>query len=347
MKRELPVVRCNDIQYMLMYALPLQAIRAESCTTPWYMQNYIQYWGCLSERGLILAFKDAVSYLPPDLYQNDYFHLESIDLRTVSLKQDICSYLKTEIDKGTYVIIFLNENLLPNVFHDGKYFAHEYLVYGYNTENQKFKCIGLDKFRHMGFMEFDYEDINQAFLSYIQTEFRPMLITFRTGDFFFNQKKERYCLIPNFEKEIVLYKLKQFVSGHPIFQTNSSGSIRFYWGIGLWDGFRTYLEENRPSGLDYRHPFFFIDQALLIYQRLIYLLRNERIDGENVIAENYQRLSELLVVMKNRYLKLCGIPEDRIEFRELCDGIKKIISEIKGLEDNMIQFAVQNAEKCD
>lgn len=345
MKKELPIVRCNDIQYMLMYALPLQVIRAEACTTPWYMQNYMQYWGCLGNKGLILAFKDAVSYLPPDLYQNDYFHLESADLRTMALKRDICAYLKGRIDRNIYVILFLNENFLPNAFHDGEYFPHEYLVYGYDTINKTFKCIGLNRFSHMEFMEFNYEDIEKAFTSYLQTEFKPKLLTFRTGDFFFNKKTVDYFLVPNFEDEIVLHKLKCFISEYPFFQVHSNGSSRFYWGVGVWDGFKTYLEEDKTAELDYRHPFFFIDQAFLIYQRLVYLLEQKNLDGKETIEEKYKRISELLILMKNRYLKLCRIPRWKGETQELCNGIKNNIDELKRLEIDMIQFSIRIAEK--
>ena len=342
MKKELKVARCNDIQYMLMYALPLQMIRAEPSATDWYMQNYLQHWGCLSQKGLILAFRDAISYLPPDLYQNDYFHLECIDLQSLSLKQGITEYLKSRIDRNIYVILFVNENLLPGVLHEEGFFPHEYLVYGYDTLTETFKCVGMNQLGHMDYMEFTYQDIERSFESYIRTERKPKMFTFRTGDFFFVKKNRDFFFVPDYNREIVLHKLEQFISERPEFQAVPISNIRFFWGAGLLDGFRTYLEEERKDPLDYRHPFFFMDQAFLIHQRLTYLLEHEEADGLENLNQKYEEIVRLLTLMKNRYLKMWKLPEDRIEYSELCDSVKRMLTQIKELEIDMIEAVIRS-----
>lgn len=307
---QLPVKLPNNFTVTFFYALPLACLLADPHFYNWYNMNYIDFIGLQKDERYEMLYTDAISYIGRGRHTNNGIIIDEFDLASLSLKTDIIDLIKQNITDLYYMVVFLDEEKIPDSPFQNK---HEYLIYGFDDDRQVVNAVGMNKARRFDLLEFDYATMKKAFDSYVQKggeSIRRICVSSEyaglgheiDSDILYYFERE-YC------EEYFIYKIRTYlsgkVSGCNIKVVNNEKIQDIFAGIDTGKAFIDYVNRVRDNKVrrDFNMPFYFTCHKQGIYDRLIYAYQKTEKSIYQRTAEQYKKVVEDSILIKNLHIK--------------------------------------------
>ncbi|WOO36403.1 amino acid adenylation domain-containing protein [Anaerocolumna sp. AGMB13020] len=160
-KITLPVVLQEDIKVYLHRSLPLCIILAYENYKEWYYSNYIQIFSQQEEVGLT-----ELNYMEPRDSYADIAEVICLGFPLFREEEDFITFTRERLKQGYYLIANVDEAELRNKHsYKQEHYIHPSLIYGYDDEKKQLKGIGFEESRIFTYLEYDYEEMQQAFIN--------------------------------------------------------------------------------------------------------------------------------------------------------------------------------------
>lgn len=320
-KKELPVFVSPPILSYLMFAQPLSVLYA-NCKNPYdfVLDQFIQLHVetiCPhhSENETRLSF-----YVP--LYaQWEPFEAELVFREDIE-EEDILRLFRDELNNGYYVFTILDEYYIHLIDkYQTKHFEHDYLLSGYNDEEQKFTGLFfIDGFYKQDYLS--YAEVREGFLNCRSPLFAYIKLKVKPG----------YDARCHLDKARAITLISDYLNG-----TNSfnwySGFGECVFGLDVYDRLFSLEMPKEKRILDIR-AFCVLEEHKRIMKDRI-----EQVFGLPDLAGQYQNVLKL-----SSNTKLLAMKYMRNGLSSTYDSIVKNILKMKEMERNLLQKVLQQVE---
>ena len=311
----LPIKIPSDLSATFFYALPAACICGDPDYADWYHMNYLDFYGyknTLNPAKYEFRFVDAVSYVDRGLHVNDAVSVDHYDLTFFSCS-DLIGFLKKRIDARYYIILYVDESMIP-----GSPFAstgHEYLVYGYDDGTEELFMLGMNSRQKYSEMKLGYDVVKAAFESLIQNYDRgkniyQLGITNRYTSLANGENRYfSHHIVREYREDVFVNKIRAYVDGRI-----TEGSVRIInetinpiisCGAKTSDVLRLYFSEveSGENEFEFNVPFFFLDHKRCVCNRINYAFEKTGREVYKAIAEEYREVVSLFELIKNLHIK--------------------------------------------
>ncbi len=281
----------------------------------WFFMNYMDFYGYKNEVNTAkyeFRYVDAISYVDRYVHKNEAVQIDKNDLHYFNCK-DLIDYIKKCIETWSYVILYVDESILPGTpFKSGN---HEYLVYGYDDELRVLYVLGMNRYLQYSIMEYSYSVILEAFNSMICNSNVSASI-YRIC--FTN----RYTSLPNginryyshyikreYKESQFIYKLNSYLNGGisdgPVTVINSLINPELACGLKTWNVFLRYLTEVQEgiNDFEFNVPFFMLDYKQGLQERLDYAYNKTKKKKYQDASLRYRNIVKITEHIKNIHIK--------------------------------------------
>jgi hypothetical protein len=250
-------------------------------------------------------------------------------------------YLIEMLNNNFYVCVFLDQFFRPNLNAKAPTFAHQNLIYGYDSDKKKFLVADHFNYDRLSFLEIDFNDIETAFKEISNTlksdeihrEWKReienvVFVQLRDWDFAFNPR-----LAAGFLKEYITSK----DSTNSIFKLELEGENinKYYYGLGTYELLHIYLQRISSEKIteewvhfgfnrtDWR-PFTFLkDHKSSMKLRIDYLQKNKYLNKSDDLMEEITSLEYELKIIINVFFKHTKTNNIK-DLQFIADSLKKL-----------------------
>lgn len=318
-KKELGIRLSREITTYLRHPFILSILLHDKRMHPWFYQAYVQMYSQTDSKGYVML--DYTELIFP---QEAFCHLDFIEMETIGYEQyngrykkfneNIIDHIIETVEQGSYVCICADEYYLEvkRTFKKD-HFVHESLIYGYDSQNQKFLAVGFDRNSIFDKIEFGYLEFAEAFESgkLCYKESAPYAKT----DAIVHMRPKITQTI--FDLSVFIEDLSRYVSseedpGKTHFHLSESGvdtrsgaSIRF--GLDVYDVVLHCLEEIMFGNicLDYRAFHLLAEHKKIMCERFQYVASQYPVAGDLIdLFGQYSELAEMLEKLRLRTLEI-------------------------------------------
>ncbi len=298
--KELKIVIQNEISCYLHWSLPLCIVLADDRFLPWFYNKFTQVY-CHTHKNDYVIF----NYLENYNFICEIAQCQNLGLDLLKHIPSIIDFIIKNINNGFYMIINLDESLLPNKTAFGKeHFVHESLIYGYDDERRQIKAVGFNENNMFTSIEFEYDELVKAYES-AQINY---------------EETAMHCKWAS----IRLIKLKECNEEYPFSLKAFTNELKNYL-FSIEDKGKTYI----CGGLE--HEIISFDCGFKVYDIYINNLK-KMLDGMfnidyraiHLLAEHKRCINNRLVFIMSKY----DVPSG---FKELCDEFADITEKFKQL----------------
>ncbi len=290
--KELTVVMQKDITVYLHWSLPLCVVLAHDKFLPWFYNKFIQIFSHTNENGFVL-----LNYL--ENYNNicEIGKYQGLGVNVLKNIPSIIDFVIENINNGYYLIINLDESLLPNkTAYGSDHFIHESLIYGYDNEIGQIKAIGFNENHMFTKIEFEYDLFVKAYesakINYRETSMHCEWASIRLVKI--NESDNEYP----FSLQVFTQELKNYL-------------------FSIQDKAKTYIYDLEHKGGSYECGFKVYDVYINNLKKMLDGIFTMDYRATHLLAEHKRCIYNRLVFIMSKY----DMPT---EFKELCGDYAKI-----------------------
>ena len=330
-KKELPIVLQEEVKVYLHRSLPLCIILAYENYKEWYYSNYIHIFSQEDENGLT-----ELNYMEPRDSYADIAEVICLGYHMFRDNEDFIDFARNKLDKGYYIIANVDEIELSNKYaYKQDHYIHSSIIYGYDDNKKLLKGIGFDESRLFTYLEFNYEEMQRAFIS--GKKHYPLgapwcewsavqLIKPKTSDKKFMLDKRKFFR----DLHDYIYSVKDEYRLY----TFGYSKDKTEYGSNTYDVIIAKLKERQETGefvIDYRAIHLMYEHKQGLYNRINYL-KDQYGLSEAIKAEN-EKLYALIEEINK--IRIKWFP---IDYNEEFDAdtahavIKELIGDITNLK---------------
>lgn len=322
----------------LMYhntAFSMGIIEANAATdiTPWLCNKYINCW-FFKDRNSQNKFN--ISTIDNWATSNKVLILERINLIPDLFEMafgDVIEFLKRRIANGSYPHGTYNEEFIPGKRdYKNKYFAHDYLLIGYNDYLNEFTSVGYLANERFQRFQISYDDFYKA------------IRTLRNSTYNINFWK--------FNSHAPLEINTNFILQELIDYTNSNTSMKIYsqnrwWGIDAIIHLALYFEDqcDYNNQFDNRYTRGLMEHKYFMLKRIEYFINTSIIRNDAEIflecAKTVYQKSQLIHMLSIKYnisgnkkygIQIINLIHDMVDCEKsyIYDVVEMLKSHIKG-----------------
>jgi hypothetical protein len=155
----LPLKFQNEFTSYLHYILPLSVVLMDERLVPWFYEHFINIFTCMGPFKLL-----RFDFLEYEFIRNQFLTSIQFNYDLLSDVPEIIPFLLDKINRGYYVIIYLDEYYLPekDSYHK-KHLMRTSLIYGYHDSDRRLLAVGFNQQQILGKITFDYDQFLEAY----------------------------------------------------------------------------------------------------------------------------------------------------------------------------------------
>ena len=327
MSKKLSVKLQNEINTYLHWAYPLCVILSDEKYYPWFYENFINIFAHVEEDGKLF-----VDFLEKWCNYEDFMFEINLGYKFLESEKDILHYIKSKIDSGFYIGLFLDEYYLsPMQSYNKVHFIHNNFIYGYDDD--QLLLIGFDSNKVFSFLRITNSEFVKAFDSgrLKHKELAPWASLFSMQLLYFKDRNYE-C---QFNKEAFLNNLRNYIcsKGNPVVEFSRKLNSQTRFGSSVWNAVIEHITNllNGKVTLDYRAIHLLFEHKRGLYKRFNYLLET----GTQLTSELAQ-FKEIIKRLNDIRLSFLKMEYTKFNKKE----VQRIISEmeeIKAREDKLLR----------
>lgn len=320
------------------YSFPLCIILSNEFLKDWMMNHFGNVY--LMRNGSEYVWFD---FLEPSKFTNDVLDVDYItinELRNV----DMVSKIKSLIDEGEYVTVFIDEYYLDGTQYVDKHEITEVLIYGYDNKDKIFYTVNYNDENIFATTQYSYSDIETS-TAYISNNVDmqsslPIWVSSFTITTYKIKYFEKYVYSPvSIFNEITDYcsskELYDYLRPEIIIERGKRAVFGFNTQKIILDCMYKFLEDDFK--IDFRYIHLLCEQKKSLHNKLIRLNSDYSLGIDNDIEE-YQKICDALEIIRITYI--CGLLSDKTNEKSIYGKLKdeKKIKKMIGY----LEFVVQN-----
>ena len=325
-EKHLPVaespIRC--LQYL---SYPLNILANDNDYLPWFYSNYIQLaWNRdLSSLLTFYYFGDVPDWR--NILWIDYqsFHKNIFALNNI----DISSFIVNSINEGWYFYTSYDEFYIPDTLvYNTQHFIHDFLIYGYNLEDQTYSILGYTRDMVMRKRKIGFGDFRKAFLAGIN-DYRVILMKKRKNFYYNFDIRNVYAMLSEY-----LYA-KDTSMNYSAYRNPDPDKV---YGMEIYKYLKMYFE--KPDSFDMRPLHLFYEHKKCMTQRIKYMNANGFLIHCEYLNDIFIKIEAKCLILRNIQLKYIVTKNKR--------NIEKILHELHEIETaerNGIEIALEEIKQ--
>lgn len=321
----LPVVIPPPIQSYLPISIIANIATANMKNLTWIMHNFVQLFQYADAEKVESFPVQQFMYVSQSVISCKEITKEVMSKERIDVIEDIIYC----INHQHYVVIYLNENLIPNMRHyQHKAIVHSQFIFGYNREKQIFKVINFSKKSdQMEVIDVTFSDVKSNFYSVDLSDLYEKCKSEYIRKKGFQIYALQYCgAIDNIDATLNLEVIKEQIRQY-LYSVNSSiytsyftGTLHGTWGMDVYEEIGTMLLKN----MDIRCACLLYEHKVFMQYRINYL--------DETLAEEYSKVVKMANTFKMYCLK-CMIKKKT----EKPEMIIKYLEDMKSAEKNILE----------
>lgn len=321
----LPVVIPPPIQCYLPISIIANIATANMKNLNWIMHNFVQ----------LFKYADAEKVETFPVQQFMYVSQSTISCKEITNEVmskeriDVIEDIIYCINHGHYVVIYLNENLVPGMRnYQRKEIVHSKFIFGYNKEKQIFKVINFAKETdQMEVIDVTFSDVRSNFysagLSDLYEKCKSEYVRKKGYQFYALQ----YCgNIDNIDStlniEVIREQIRQYLYSinSSIYTSYFTGTLHGIWGMNVYDEIGAMILKK----MDIRCLCLLYEHKIFMQHRLNFL--------DESLAKEYSAVVKMANILKMYCLKC--VVKQQINKPML---ITKYLRDMKAAEKNILE----------
>lgn len=329
----LPVTDNPPITVYRNYAYPLCIICSEEAEPNWLDNHF----------GNMYLMRNKNNFIWLDFLEPDEWYESILDYERITLDEldglDIKELIKSTLNEGKYVALFLDGYYLNNTAPAGKrHTVGEFFIYGYDDEKEIFYSVGFNSSEFFGKMTYPYDEVIKASSSLVYEREKLGELPVWVLWYAFSKIKKKNVTNQingsNIIKDLEEYTFASVMKEKLRSEVISGRGDNAIYGADCQKEIIKALYSIIDNGVyctDYRHVHLLYEHKKSLFNRIKRLVNARNIEASDFI-DKYQTVMKKIELAKVFYLKAIMSNPNYFLYDKLNnkDMIKKII---KFLED--------------
>jgi hypothetical protein len=339
--KELKIVLQDMFRTYLCNSLPLCALFTDERLLPWFYEHFINIFANVDESGYTKL--DFVEHRAP--YKEVMYEVY-LGYRLLEKEPKIVDFVIDKINKGYYVVIYVDEYYLPvKSVYQKEHYVHNSIIYGYDNTTETFLGIGFNAELLFTYLTFKYNDLEIAFEK--GKSYYHISAPWCENNAIELLKLKDYPVEYPFDMQRFLTQLGDYlasVGDNSVIFTYMMSQNRIIHGIDVYDQVVECLNKllEGTVAIDYRAIHLLVEHKKIMLNRLRYINLHFYNDNafESLIAE-FSQIVEQIESIRKKFLNVSfSISSIESSLQEIFPIIKDTINSIpslKTLEQNILK----------